>query len=309
MRFKGLDLNLLAALDVLLECRSVSRAAEVLNLSQPAVSAALGRLRIFFGDEILTTHGKRMYPTPYAEALLPQVRECLRGVEMMISSSSVFDPGTSQRTFRLIASDFVIVASIVPLMARLVEYAPAVRLEMVLPNEMSVEQVVQGKADLLITPEDFASPELATELLFEERHVVAGWAENPIFARALTEEDVMSAGHIGVAMGNARLSVFSDKHFALLGKERQVDVTTASFTTVPWMLKDTLRLAVMHERLARAMQAHFPIAYAALPFEMPLMRQMMQFHSTRRNDAGLAWLRQNLREVSQAPVASINQCD
>lgn len=298
MRFKGLDLNLLAALDVLLECRSVSRAADVLNLSQPAVSAALGRLRVFFGDEILTTHGKRMYPTPYAEALMPQVRECLRGVDRMISSSTVFDPATSQRTFRLIASDFVIVSAIVPLVANLVETAPDIRLEMVLPNEHSVDQVAQGKADLLITPEDFASPELATELLFEERHVVAGWSENPIFAKPLTEADVLTAGHVGVAMGNARLSVFSDKHFALLGKDRQVEVTTASFTTVPWLLKDTMRIAVMHERLARAMSAHFPITYAALPIEMPLMRQMMQFHNTRRSDDGLTWLRERLREIA-----------
>lgn len=297
MRFKGLDLNLLAALDVLLECRSVSRAAEILNLSQPAVSAALGRLRVFFGDEILTTHGKRMYPTPYAEALMPQVRECLRGVELMISSSSVFGSATSRRTFRIIASDYVIVAAIVPLIARLAEIAPSVRLEMVLPNEQSVDQVAQGKADLLINPEDFASAELATELLFEERHVVAGWAENPLFARALTEEDVLSAGHVGVAMGNSRLSVFSDKHFALLGKDRRVEVTTASFTTVPWLLKDTNRLAVMHERLAQTMSAYFPIAYAPLPFEFPLMRQVMQFHSTRRNDVGLAWLRDELRAI------------
>ena len=298
MRFKGLDLNLLAALDVLLECRSVSRAADVLNLSQPAVSAALGRLRTFFGDELLTTHGKRMYPTPYAEALMPQVKDCLRGVELMISSSTVFDPATSQRTFRIIASDYVIVAAIVPLVARLVEIAPAVRLEMVLPNEVSIEHVAQGKADLLVTPQDFTSPELASEILYEERHVVAGWAENPVFKRALTEDDVMTAGHVGVAMGNARLGVFSDKHFMLLGRDRRVEVTTASFTTVPWLLKDTMRLAVMHERLAQAMSAWFPIAYAPLPFEIPLMRQMMQFHTTRRSDAGLAWLREELRNIT-----------
>lgn len=302
MRFKGLDLNLLAALDVLLECRSVSRAADILNLSQPAVSAALGRLRVFFGDEILTTHGKRMYPTPYAEALMPQVRDFLRGVELMISSSTEFEPATSHRVFRLIASDFVTVATIVPLVARLVEIAPDIRLEMVLPNELSVDQVMQGKADLLITPEDFASPELATELLFEENHVVAGWSENPLFRRPLTEEDVLGAGHIGVAMGNARLSVFSDKHFALLGKDRQVQVTTASFTSVPWLLKGTMRLAIMHERLAKAMSVYFPISYAPLPFKVPAMRQMMQFHTTRRTDVGLAWMRDQLRDISVIPA-------
>lgn len=299
MRFKGLDLNLLAAMEVLLDCRSVSRAAEAMNLSQPAVSAALGRLRLFFGDELLTTHGKRMYPTPYAEALLPQVRECLRGVERMISSSTVFSPISSQRTFRIIASDFVVVSAIVPLSARLADMAPDIRLELVLPNEHSVDQVVQGKADLLITPEDFASPELAAELLFEERHVVAGWRGNPIFDSPISETDLIEAGHVGVAMGNSRLSAFSDKHFALAGKERRVEVTTASFTAVPWLLKDTHRVAVMHERLVKSMSEHFDLIYAPLPFDIPPMRQMLQFHKTRANDVGLQWIRDQLRLVTQ----------
>ena len=71
MRFKGLDLNLLVALNGLMETRSVSRAAERLHLSQPAMSAALGRLRDYFGDELLVLQGKRMFPTAYAEALMP----------------------------------------------------------------------------------------------------------------------------------------------------------------------------------------------------------------------------------------------
>lgn len=300
MRFKGLDLNLLAALDVLLETRSVSRAAETLNLSQPAVSAALGRLRDYFGDDILTTHGKRMYPTPFAEGLAPQVRECLRGVEVMIASSSLFDPATSQRTFRLIASDYVIVAALVPLVAHFVEAAPFVQLEILLPTDQSMDLVSKGKVDLMITPEDFASSDLAAELLFEERHVVVGWSQNPLFAQpgGPTEADIMAAGHVGVAMGNSRMAVFGDKHFALMGKARRIELTTASFTTVPWLLKDTLRLAVMHERLARAMADYFPIASAPLPFPFPLMRQVMQFHATRRNDVGLGWLRDELRRVS-----------
>ncbi len=105
MRFKGLDLNLLLAFDALLERRSVTRAAEHMHLSQAAMSSALGRLREFFGDELLVVSGKRMYPTAFAQTLRPQVREFVRQLDLLVSTLPGFDPATSQRAFRLIASD------------------------------------------------------------------------------------------------------------------------------------------------------------------------------------------------------------
>src|SRR3954466_10757519 len=105
MRFKGLDLNLLAACDALMTTRSVSRSAERLNLSQPAMSAALARLRQFFGDELLVLQGKRMHPTAFADELMPQVRESLQALEAILAQSPNFDPATSQRSFRIVTSD------------------------------------------------------------------------------------------------------------------------------------------------------------------------------------------------------------
>ena len=107
MRFQGLDLNLLLALDVLIEERSVSRAAERLHLSQPAMSAALRRLRDYFNDPILAAHGKRMIPTPHALALREQLRALLTDIERMVSISTQFDPAQSERRFRVGASDYL----------------------------------------------------------------------------------------------------------------------------------------------------------------------------------------------------------
>ena len=92
MRFKGFDLNLLATLDVLLETRSVSRTAEKLHLSQPAVSAALNRIREYFNDDILVTRSKKMYPTALADTLRPRIRQALRGIDGLLTASSFFDP-------------------------------------------------------------------------------------------------------------------------------------------------------------------------------------------------------------------------
>lgn len=298
MRFKGLDLNLLVAFNVLMEARSVSRAAEQLHLSQPAMSAALGRLRDYFGDDLLVLHGKRMFPTPYAESLVAGVQDTLRRIDALITTSTSFDPATSQRVFRLIASDYITAAVIAPLSRRLAQIAPGIRLEAVLPSDGSADLIAQGAFDLLITPEEFINPSQPTELLFEERHVVVGWSGNPVFDRALTEDDLMQAGHVGVLMGNQRTPAFADSTIEQSGRVRQMDVTASSFTVVPWLIIETQRLALMHERLALCMARMFPLAMAPIPFDFPVMREMMQFNHARSADEGLKWLREELRRDS-----------
>lgn len=295
MRFKGLDLNLLVAFDTLITLRSVSRSAEQLNLSQPAMSAALGRLRDYFRDDLLVQQGKRMFPTAYAETLLPMVRDSLRRIDELIATSTTFDPATSQRTFTIIASDYILAAVIAPLVRRLAETAPGIRIENILPNDGNTEMILQGAADILTTPEEFSARELPHELLFEEEHVVVGCNRNPIFKRGVTEEDIMIAGHIGVQMGNARTVVFADVTMEMMGKLRRVEVITSSFTTIPWLLMDTMRLALMHKRLAIRMAEMFPIAVAPIPFDFPMMRQMIQFNPARASDEGLVWLREQMR--------------
>jgi len=302
MRFRGLDLNLLVAFDTLITLRSVSAAARQMNLSQPAMSAALGRLRDYFGDDILVANGKRMYPTAYAESLVPRVRECLQQVETLIGTSTVFEPATSHRVFRIITSDYIIAAIVVPLVARLAEIAPNVRLELILPSENSPDQVAHGRADLLITPENFISRDQPSELLFEERHVVVGWDQNPMFDQDVTEEAVLAAGHVVVQLGNQQTSSFADRQLELLGKVRKVEVATSSFTTIPWLLRDTMRLAVMHERLAIRMKELFPIRWAQLPFDFPVMREMVQYHRARSTDEGLNWLRGELHAIARQPI-------
>ncbi len=301
MRFKGLDLNLLVAFDVLLATRSVSRSAEQLHLSQPAMSAALGRLREYFGDDLLVQQGKRMFPTAYAESLMPMVHDVLRTVDAVITTSTNFDPATSQRTFRVIASDYITAAVIAPLVHKLAMVAPHIKLESVLPSDDSADLIGQGAFDLLITPEDFISPGQPAELLFEEQHVFVGWSGNPLFDRALTEEVVMAASHVAVQMGNQRTSAFADNMMEKLGRFRQIDVTASSFTIIPWLLIETNRIALMHERLARRMASMFPLAVAPIPFPFPLMREMMQFNRTRSSNEGLRWLRDQLREEGAMP--------
>jgi DNA-binding transcriptional LysR family regulator len=301
MRFRGLDLNLLAVFEGLMQTHSVSAAARQMHLSQPAMSAALSRLRDYFGDPLLVTHGKRMYPTAFAESLAPLVRECLGGIEMLLATSAAFDPASSQRTFRVIASDYVVSAIIAPLLVRFVEQAPGIRIQLISPDEHATELIADGKADLMISPREFLSADHPTELLFEEEHVVVGWKENPLLAGPLYEAQFLAAGHVAVAIGSRSNAAFADRHLALMGKHRRIEVSASSFTTVPWLLVGTQRLAVMHARLALAATRIFPMASVPLPFAFPVMQELVQFHQTRAADDGLGWLRTQLREAANNP--------
>ncbi|HYD04138.1 MAG TPA: LysR family transcriptional regulator [Reyranella sp.] len=304
MRFKGLDLNLLVALDALMGTRSVSRAAERLNLSQPAMSAALARLRSFFGDELLVTRGKRMHPTAFAESLLPLVEESLRSVEAILATPAGFDPATSQRQFRIVASDYVVAAILHPLVVGLAEKAPGVRVDIALPNEGALAALDEGKIDLLITPDYVVTSDHPSDPLYEEKQLLVGWSRNPLFERAITEEDFFSSGHVAVAFGAGRTSSFADRQLEVIGRRRRVEITAPFFTAVPWLLEGTMRLAVLHERLVAATRDRFDIVSVELPFDIPPMNQSLFYHRAREADAGLTWLRAELRAcVAQATIS------
>lgn len=301
MRFKGLDLNLLVALDVLVEERSVSRAAARMHLSQPAMSAALNRLREYFNDPILAAHGKKMIPTPHAIRLHDMLRGFLTGVDTVVSASASFEPAISQRRFRIAVSDYLAIVLFTNLIPHLERLAPRISLELVSPSEKMLMMLDQGEFDLIITPDDHISPDHPAELLFEERHVVAGWRRNPLVKKPISAGKFFAASHVVVEIDRLRSSSFAETHLRKMNRERRVELFVSSFALAPEMLINTQRLTVMHERLAQAFAKRIAISYVDLPFDFPVMREMLQYHRTRSSDAGLRWLIAQIRAVVDHP--------
>ena len=304
MRFKGLDLNLLVALDVLVRERSVSRAATRLHLSQPAMSAALNRLREYFHDPILVPQGNRMIATPHAMHLSLRLQSFLAEADSIISASSSFDPAVARRRFRIGISDYLSIVLFSKLLPKLEKSAPGVHFDLVQPSNALATLLEQGEVDLIITLPERVSPHHPTELLFEERHVVVGWNRNPLLRKTLTEKQFWDAGHLAVWIGNHRPMSFAESHLSKLGKQRRIEISVASFALAPEMLVKTQRLAVMHERLAQIYEKRLPIAYVPMPFEFPLMQELIQYHHVGAADAGLRWLITQMRAaVNPAPRA------
>ncbi len=302
MRFKGLDLNLLVTLAVLIELRSVSRAAERLHLSQPAVSAALARLRDFFNDPLLEIQGKKMIPTSKALQLQPALTELLGSVDRMFVQGRHFDPMTSTQWFRLCISDYLSTVLFPRLTGLLQVQGPWIRLDLQTPSDLALSLLEQGEIDVLLVPQGHCLRDHPAELLFEERYVVAGWSGNPQLAAPLTEEDFYAARHVAVAIGPtvAERASFSEDQLNARGRERQIEIMACSFTQVPALLIGTKRLTLMQERLARTMATTLPIAWQPLPFDFPVMREMIQYHRGRGSDPALGWLVARIREAAMA---------
>ncbi|HEV7288141.1 LysR family transcriptional regulator [Sphingomonas sp.] len=305
MRLDHFDLNLLIAFDVLIEERSVTRAAERLNLTQSAMSAALKRLRESFADDILVQHGKRMVPTAAALSLAPDVSAALLNMRAILASGMRFDPAQSQRTFRIVASDYITTVLLGPALRMLHKEAPHIRIEITLPRSDILELLDDGEIDLLISPEQFLSPDHPRELLFEERHVVVGCASNPAMQRPLDAETYFASGHVATSV--SRDGTFIDNYLRGQGEQRRVEVTCAAFSQVPWILPGTTRLALMHERLARELAPQLNLLIQEPPVPLPLMREMMQFHSARAMDRGLAWLCERLQRVVSTGASPAGQ--
>lgn len=297
MRFKRFDLNLLVVLNALLEERSVTRAARRLNMSQPAMSAALARLRQYLNDDVLVQHGRKMVPSAHALTMAPLVARALSDIESLITASTVFDPAGSPRRFRLCASDYVTVVLLSPLLADLTRSAPGISIDISPPGPDVLGKLETGEIDLLLTPEQYTAPQHPSHLLFEERQVVVGCRSNPLLRRTMAEDEFFAQGHVTIEYDHAQ--TFAEQALGELNKRRRIEIVCPSFLAVPWALMNSTRLTVMHERLAAIMVKALPLRMTNLPFALPVMREMVQYHATRRSDGGIQWLLARILEQAK----------
>ena len=295
MRFERLDLNLLVALSVLIEERSVSAAAKRLYLSQPAVSGALNRLREFFGDDLLVQSGRQMVLTPKAEDLAGPVADALMLIRTRITTPAKFDPATAERTFRVITSDYVLTVLLSGVFAELAPIAPGVNFELLFPEERTMELLERGEADLLITIDTHVRADFPQTRLFDDVHAVICWTGSR-YADGIDAEAFCAAGHAVSYFGPARTPAFSEVYFEQHQIERRAEVAVPSFTMLPQVVVGTNRLATLQKRYADYWARTLPITVMPVPFKVPTLHEVAQWHPMRAQDAGLQWLVKFIQE-------------
>jgi LysR family nod box-dependent transcriptional activator len=299
VRFNKLDLNLLVALDVLLKERSVTRAAEVLNLSPSAVSNALAKLREYFEDELLVQIGRKMELTPRAESLQDAVRDVLLRIDSTIAAPAAFDPCGSDRMFRIFASDYTQMVLGPALMTLAAQQRATVRFEFAPQVTQPHRHLERGEADLLVIPTGFMSPEHPREVLYQENFVSMVWRHGALARDELSFERYVAAEHVVMQPGGGRVDAFEGWFLKRYGVTRRVAVLTYSFITLPALLVGTDRVATVHERVARRLVGTWPLEIRPTPMHFEPMEQAMQWHKFRTNDPGLTWLRGLMTEAAR----------
>lgn len=297
MRFNKLDLNLLVALDVLLAEASISRAAEQMHMSQSAMSNALGRLRDYFGDELLVQVGRRMELTPRAQVLRDAVHDVLRRVDSSIAARPEFLPKSSDREFRISVSDFTLSTLVPHVLARAHAQGPAIRFSLLPQVQEPTRSLDRGEVDLLVMPQDYCTPDHPSEKLFEEHFLCALWRDSRLAQHNLTPDRYFAAGHVVMVPPGLNTSSLETWMLKRHGLPRRVEVTSFSFASAPMLVIGTERIATVHRRLAMQAERYLPIVLREVPVSLGVMTQMMQWHRYRTLDPGIEWLRQVFRDA------------
>ncbi|MGY4494293.1 LysR family transcriptional regulator [Pseudomonas sp. TE3610] len=307
MRFNHLDLNLLVALDVLLEEQNITRAAVRLHMTQSALSGILRRLRSYFEDDLLVQVGRTMAPTLLGKDLQTPVREVLLRIQTSIAARPVFDVAQSKRHFRIMASDYLINVLFAEVIRRVNAEAPNVTFELVSPSESAREMLTRGEIDLMIAPEQHIVADHPSQLLFEEQHVCVVWEGNTLVRDPFTLENYLELGHVAAAFGRSRTPAVEEWFMNQYGCKRRLEITTHDFNTLPHLLIGSNRVATMHSRLASLYAKLLPLRLLPPPVQLPVMREHMGWHRSLDSDAMLAWLRSKLLDAVQSiepPVLS-----
>ncbi len=295
MDFRGFDLNLLVSLQALLEERHVTRAADRLDISQPAMSAGLARLRALLGDQILVRGPHGLGLTPRAEALVAQLRPVMAGIEQMVAPTDGFVPATSRRTFSLIGTDFVEYALLPELVARLSRDAPGVQLMFKGPDFRHLEErMASGELDLAIGHCPDAPDPLIRRAAFTEPFVCVARRGHPAIADApLSLETYAELQHAQVLPQDSPVyGDVVDAALAAAGLVRKVAVWQPSFLAVVAVVARTALIATVPARVAALMAPSLPVAIHPLPLALPPSEIALYWHPRCRDDAGHGWFRQ-----------------
>ncbi|HLV49126.1 MAG TPA: LysR family transcriptional regulator [Aliidiomarina sp.] len=305
--FRQIDLNLLTYLDALLRERNVTRAAEQLNITQPAMSNALKRLRDLLNDPILVRTSEGMMPTERALAMKPQVRQILYAVEEVIQPSRNFEALASNRVFRIMVSDYAASTLMAPLLNALREKAPGITLDLMTPSDVSFHDVENGKVDLAINRFDDLPQSFHQKLLWNDDFACLVHKNHPLLEH-YTLENYLAAQHswvsktgFGVGIGMTPDAVqklgWVDNALAQLGHTRHIKVFTRNYHVAMHLALEGL-VATLPRRAANLYKDNPDVVLCEPPFPIPAIDLHMIWSPLLQHDEGHRWFRSLLADVA-----------
>ncbi len=298
----SIDLNLLVALDALLNESSVTSAAKRTGVTQSAMSYSLARLRLVLGDELLVRTHAGMMPTPRARALAKPLSRALAELRSVVSSGTPFDPATARRSFTIATADYGALVLMPDVMKRLGREAPHIELVLrPVPQEFG-DALLDERFDLVLSPYPEPRATLAAQKLFDERFVCVLRNGHPAVRanqRNLDLETFVALSHVQIAPGGTPGGVV-DELLAKLGKARHVALRVSEFLVAPLVVATSDLVLTLPERVARVFAESYGLRVLEPPFPVPTFAIWQIWHERRRKEPAHAWLRGVLAYASKS---------
>ena len=297
---RGIDLNLLVSLDALLAESNVTRAAQRLHLTQPAVSTQLARLRQIFGDPLLipAETGRGMTRSTRALELMEPLHLALKNLEAVVRHQPSFDPHTDHRSFVIAANDNATAVLGQPLMKQLPTLAgPGVRIAFIVADQPSMAtRLERGEIDLLLGSERMVPASMKARKLFDEHFVVVQRKGHPRGTAPLDLDTYCALDHVLVSTSGGSFHGFMDEHLDTLGRERRVALSVQHFTLVPELLARTNYVSTLPARFAERYRERLDIL--ELPFEARGFTLFAAWPPRNQADPAHVWLRDTLAGIA-----------
>ena len=301
---KNQELNLLYVFDAIMTEGSVTRAADRLAMTQPAVSNAVSRMRDVWKDPLFVKKGRQLEPTSFALNLWEQVRGPMHDLSSAVDASN-FDPLDSRRKFRISLGDALVDLFWLPLISKVSRLAPGVDLySMPFTLDGAINQLREAHADLAMGPMDHHDRSLRSSLLFESGYTLAMRKDHPLAGRPVSLADFLSARQLLVTTSGSTFG-FVDQALQREGLSRRVAVTVNHFSAVPKLLTNTDLIAVVPRIVAGGTQFRSELWLTEPPLEVESKSIYLIWHSRHDRDPGLTWMR-NL--VEQTVKNQWNKC-
>ncbi|HYG87676.1 MAG TPA: LysR family transcriptional regulator [Azospirillum sp.] len=296
----GIDLNLLVALDALLTERSVTRAADRVGLSQPAMSRALSRLRALFGDRLLVRTSAGLAPTPRAEALALRLRAVLAEVGQIVRAPA-FDPARFTGTARLAMPDYQSLLLLPVLLPRLERDAPGLNITLIPPRASVPAELEAGDLDLAIghfpdLPAGFYAQTLLTEdfaCLVRRGH--------PALTEPLTPQSFAELRHALITIRDDRSPGVVDDALERLGLRRRIALRIPNFLAAPLIVAETDLIITLPRRLAHRLAGMADVEVLEPPLPLDSFAITQLWHERRHDDPEHAWLRAAVAAAATRP--------
>jgi DNA-binding transcriptional LysR family regulator len=294
MHISRVDLNLFIVFEAIYAEGSVTRASLKLNLTQPAISHALGRLRLMFDDPLFVRQGHLMVSTPLARSIIEPVRHSLRGFEVTLNKLNRFDPASTEKEFSLALRDVLESTVLPPLMVALERDAPHARVAAVQVDRRELESELQaGTLDCAI---DVLLP-LASDIrhtrILADRTLVVARHGHPRLQGGITLDQYLEEEHI-LASSRRKGPGIEDFELSRLGLQRKIRLRCQHYFAACRVVSQTDLILTMPERYARVANQQFDNQLLPLPLEMPAWDVYLYWHANVEDDPANRWLRERL---------------